>query len=93
MQETQKTLVQSLGWEDPLRRRWQLRQYSRLGNPMDRGAWWAAVHGVAKSQIRLSTHALVDVSSPEDCDGFRSEVGLEEEAVRYRELQGLRRTA
>ena len=23
-------------------------QYSYLGNPMDRGAWWAAVHGVAK---------------------------------------------
>ena len=30
-------------------------QYSCLGNPMDRGAWWAAVHGVAKSQTRLST--------------------------------------
>ena len=28
-------------------------QYSCLENPMDRGAWWAAVHGVAKSQ-RLS---------------------------------------
>ena len=25
-------------------------QYSCLGSPMDRGAWWAAVHGVAKSQ-------------------------------------------
>ena len=25
-----------------------------LGNPMDRGAWWATVHGVAKSQTRLS---------------------------------------
>ena len=24
-------------------------QYSRLENPMDRGAWWATVHGVAKS--------------------------------------------
>ena len=24
-------------------------QYSGLENPMDRGAWWAAVHGVAKS--------------------------------------------
>ena len=24
-------------------------QYSCLGNPMDRGAWWAAVHGVAKN--------------------------------------------
>ena len=29
-------------------------QYSCLDNPMDRGAWWAAVHGVAKSWTRLS---------------------------------------
>ena len=29
-------------------------QYSCLENPMDRGAWWATVHGVAKSRIRLS---------------------------------------
>ena len=29
-------------------------QYSRLENPMDGGAWWAAVHGVAKSRARLS---------------------------------------
>ena len=29
-------------------------QYSCLENPMDRGAWWAAVHGVAQSWIRLS---------------------------------------
>ena len=29
-------------------------QYSCLQNPMDGGAWWAAVHGVAKSQTRLS---------------------------------------
>ena len=29
-------------------------QYSCLENPMDGGAWWAAVHGVAKSQTRLS---------------------------------------
>ena len=28
-------------------------QYSCLENPMDGGAWWAAVHGVAKSQTRL----------------------------------------
>ena len=25
-------------------------QYSCLGNPMERGAWWAAVHGITKSQ-------------------------------------------
>ena len=29
-------------------------QYSCLENPMDIGAWWAAVHGVAKSRTRLS---------------------------------------
>ena len=29
-------------------------QYSCLENPMDRGAWWATVYGVAKSQTRLS---------------------------------------
>ena len=28
-------------------------QYSCLENPMDRGAWWAAVHGVTKSRTRL----------------------------------------
>ena len=29
-------------------------QYSYLGNPIDRGAWWATVHGVAKSQTGAS---------------------------------------
>ena len=29
-------------------------QYSCLENPMDGGAWWAAVHAVAKSRTRLS---------------------------------------
>ena len=28
-------------------------QYSCLENPMERGAWWAAVHGVAKSRTQL----------------------------------------
>ena len=36
-------------------------QYSCLGNPMDRGAWQATVHGVAKSQIRLSTHMCPEI--------------------------------
>ena len=36
-------------WEGkkPWRRKFSLLQYSCLGDPMDRGAWWAA-HGVAK---------------------------------------------
>ena len=28
-------------------------QYSLLENPMDKGAWWATVHGVANTQIQL----------------------------------------
>ena len=34
-------------------------QYSCLGNPMDRGAWWAIVHGVAKNQTQLSTETHI----------------------------------
>ena len=33
---------------------WIPLQYSCLENPMDGGAWWAAVRGIAKSQTRLS---------------------------------------
>ena len=29
-------------------------QYSSLENPMDRGAWWATVHGITESQTQLS---------------------------------------
>ena len=36
------------------RRKWHPLQYSCLENPMDRGAWQAAVHGVTKSQTQLS---------------------------------------
>ena len=31
-------------------------QYFCLGSPRDRGTWWATVHGVAKSQARLSDY-------------------------------------
>ena len=41
--------VQSLGWEDsPGGGHVNLLQYSCLENPMDGGAWWAPVHGVAR---------------------------------------------
>ena len=42
----QASWVRSLGWEDL--------QHSGLENSMDRRAWQATVHGVTKSQIRLS---------------------------------------
>ena len=62
MQETQKIqcrfkrLERSFGLErspgggngNPL-------QFHRLGNPKDRGAWWAAVRGVTRSQTWLGT--------------------------------------
>ena len=38
----------------PGERNGKLLQYSCLENPMDRGAWWAIVHGVAESRTRLS---------------------------------------
>ena len=36
-------------------------QYSCLENLMDRGAWWATVHGVIKSQTQLSNGAQTQI--------------------------------
>ena len=54
----QETWVQSLGWEDSLEE--VMTTHSSIlawRIPMDRGAWWAAVHGVTESDMteRLST--------------------------------------
>ena len=50
MPAMQETWVQSLGWENALEEGMATPlQYSCLENPMDRGAWWATVHGVAKT--------------------------------------------
>ena len=52
-----ETWVQSLGWEDPLEEGMEnqpILRYSCLENSLDRGAWQAVVHGVAKSQTGLS---------------------------------------
>ena len=51
----QETRVQSLDWKDPLEK--GIATHSSilcLENPMDRGAWQATVHGVAKSRTQLS---------------------------------------
>ena len=42
-------------------------QYSCLGNSMDRRTWWATVHVVTKSQMRLNTFAHI----------FKTRLGLE----------------
>ena len=50
-----ETWVQSLGWKDPLKGEpGNPLQYSCLENSMDREAWWAIVHRVAKSWTQLS---------------------------------------
>ena len=48
--------IQSLGWEYPLEEGMATHS-SCLENPMDRGAWWATVQRIAKSQTRLSMYA------------------------------------
>ena len=51
----QKTQIQSLDQKDPLEKgNGNPLRYYCLGNPIDRGAWWATVHGIAKSQTQLS---------------------------------------
>ena len=47
----QETWVRFLGWEDPLEKGMATRSsILAWGIPKDRGAWWATVHGVTKSQ-------------------------------------------
>ena len=65
----QETLVQFLGWEDPLEE--DVATHSSIlawRIPMDRGTWWATVHGVAKSQTQLSNPAytLLNIGFPSD---------------------------
>ena len=51
-----ETWVRSLSWEDPLEE--GIATHSSIlawRIPMDRGAWWARVHGVAESQTQLTT--------------------------------------
>ena len=48
----------------PWRRKWEPTLVFLLENAMDRGAWWAVVHGVAKSQtwLRMHAHCFLDIS-------------------------------
>ena len=77
--------VPSLGWEDPLEvGHGNSLQYSCLEHPMDRGAWWATVHGVTEthnlateqnqgqSQDRLPLHLeSSECASPQVLPGAR----------------------
>ena len=55
MKETPEMRVQALGWEYPVGGHGYPLQHSLLGNPMHRGAWQAAGHGVTKSEHDSAT--------------------------------------
>ena len=66
MQEIQEMEIQFLGWEDPLEEGMTTHSISFLENPMDREAWWATVHRIAKSWTQLkqlSTHEYTNCMS------------------------------
>ena len=53
--EMRETWVQYMGWEDPLEK--EMETHSSIlawENPLDGGAWWATVHGVAKIHTPLN---------------------------------------
>ena len=51
----QETQIQFLGWEDPLEKEMGIHSSILAWKiPIDRGAWWATVHGVANYRTRLS---------------------------------------
>ena len=64
-------------------------QYSCLENPMDGGAWWAAVHGVAKSRTRLSHFTITFHFHALEKEMATTPVFLPEESRRQRSLGGL----
>ena len=55
-----ETWVWSLGWEDPLEKG-MATHLSILAwrTPLDRGAWWAIIHGVSKSQTSTPQHKVL----------------------------------
>ena len=66
----QETWVSSLGWKDPLKDSMATRssilawRTPWMENPMDGEAWWAAVHGVAKSRTGLSDFTFTEPDHP-----------------------------
>ena len=43
-------------------------QYSCLEDPMDRGAWWATVHGVTESQTQLKRLSIHTQTQTPECE-------------------------
>ena len=55
-------------------------QYSCLENPVDRGAWWAAVHRVAQSRTRLKRLSMSIVNKI-TCEKLKTQINKERDCV------------
>ena len=51
----------------PQRRKWQSTPVFCLGNPTDRGAWWAVVHGVSKEMDMTEHTCMVIIKGATHC--------------------------
>ena len=51
-------------------------QYSCLENPMDRGAWWAAICGVAQSRTRLKRLSSSSMAVKVKADGYKDSINI-----------------
>ena len=60
-------------------------QYSCLENPMDRGAWWATVHRVAKSWTLINRLSTARSFQPGEGDKLVNSISAKEEALRTKE--------
>ena len=82
---TRETWVQSLGQEDPPGEgHGNPLQYSYLKNSMDRGDWWAAVHGVTKSWTDWAhTHTHTHTSTYKHLSGPTLWNNMSSEIVHY----------
>ena len=66
-------------------------QYSCLKNPMDRGAWWATVHSVTKSQTRLkrlSTHTKENGATEDAMVGWHHQLNGHESEKTLGDTEG-----
>ena len=88
----QETWVRPWVGKIPCRRAWHPFQYSCLENPIDRGAWQAAVPGVTKSPTRLSmcTHMLRDLYSI-PCPNIKWKRIWKRTSVQFSSVQSLSR--
>ena len=62
-------------------------QYSCLENPMDRGAWWATVHGVTRRWTWINQLGKANSFQPGEGDKLVNSISAKEEALRIKRIR------